>query len=75
MSHRGYPITNQVRMFRRNAAELRLKAYNALTTQQKLDGLPAEPHAKKQRAKLQALLLKEQQPKEAPTAKVEKVKK
>jgi hypothetical protein len=71
MSHRGFPITRAVREFRRNAAELRLKAYNALSTQQKLDKLPPEPHAKRQRAKLQALLVKEQQPKETP--KVEKV--
>lgn len=54
MSKRGYKKTasNQDRL--RKDAEARQKEYDALTLQQKLDKLPPEPHAAKQRAKLMA---------------------
>jgi hypothetical protein len=63
MSHhgkRGYPRTWQLMQLRRKEAEERQAAYNLLTTQQKLDKLPPEPHATKQRKKLLAKLAEEQ---------------
>ena len=53
------PITKAIRERRRNQAIKRQEIYDLLTTQQKIDALPPEPHAKKQRAKLAALLAKE----------------
>jgi hypothetical protein len=48
--------TRAVRASRRLAAEERQAKYDALTLQQKLDRLPPEPHASRQRAKLLKLL-------------------
>lgn len=56
MSSRGYPVTKQVREFRRKEAEKRQAEYDKLSLQQKLDRLPPPPQAAKQRAKLEALL-------------------
>lgn len=63
MSHggkHGYPRTRQVMELRRKEAEQRQAEYDQLTTQQKLDKLPPEPHAAKQRKKLLAKLAEEQ---------------
>lgn len=58
MSHRGYSVTSQIRERRRKAAAARQTAYDALTLDQKLERLPPEPAAKRQRARL--LHLKQQ---------------
>ncbi len=47
-----FPITQTMRAERRKRAEERQAEYDKLTLQQKLEKLPAEPHATKQRAKL-----------------------
>ncbi len=65
---RGFPITKQMQAERRKRAEDRNAEYEKLTTQQKLDKLPAAPKAAKQRAKLQAQL--EQVSQKAEAAKV-----
>jgi hypothetical protein len=52
MASRGFPITQQMRLERRKRAEERQAEYDKLTLQEKLDRLPPEPAAKKQRAKL-----------------------
>lgn len=65
MSSRRLPITKTIRERRRNFAEQQQAAYDLLTTQQKLDRLPPEPEAKKQRAKLLARLAEEQAPKKS----------
>jgi len=54
MSQRGYPVTRQVRESRRKQAEERQAEYSSLTLQQKIERLPPEPGAKKQRARLLA---------------------
>lgn len=58
----GYPITKQIRAFKRTNAEARQKEYDKLSTQQKLDKLPASPHCEKQRTKLLAKLEAEKKP-------------
>lgn len=60
MSKRGFPITTQIREFRRKNAEARQAEYDKLTLQQKLDRLPANG-AKRQRARLEAALNKQSQ--------------
>jgi hypothetical protein len=74
MSHRGYTITKQIKEQRRKFAEERQAEYDKLTLQQKIDRLPPEPGAKKQRARLLALLEESKKPKQAQKteAKVEK---
>ena len=56
MSSRGYPNTREIVAYRRKNAEALKAEYDKLTTQQKLDKLPPEPGAKKQRARLLAQL-------------------
>lgn len=70
MSHHGkhgYPRTQQIRAERRKRAEEDLKEYNEKypTVQAKLNALPIGG-AKKQRARLEALLSKEAEAKAAP---------
>lgn len=60
---RGFPVTEAMRAERRKRAEARNAEYDKLSLQEKLDRLPAEPHAAKQRAKLNALLSKQVAPK------------
>lgn len=48
--------------FRQDEAKERQAAYDKLTLQQKIDRLPPEPHAQKQRARLLALQVKQNQP-------------
>ena len=55
MSSRGYPHTKQIMASRRAEAEARQAEYDKLTLQQKIDKLPPEPQAAKERAKLLAL--------------------
>lgn len=62
------PRTKAVMESRRKEAEERQAAYDALTLQQKIDRLPPEPHAVKQRAKLLAL---KDKPAAKPTVEVE----
>tara|TARA_B110000503_G_C6787795_1_gene265953 strand:+ start:45 stop:236 length:192 start_codon:yes stop_codon:yes gene_type:complete len=52
MSKRGYPVTVRVRDERRKQAELRQAQYNKLSLKEKLERLPAEPQASRQRLKL-----------------------
>jgi hypothetical protein len=59
MSSCRLPITKAIREHRRKEAEQRQAAYDVLSTQQKIDRLPAEPYAKKQRAKLLVRLAEE----------------
>ena len=66
MSHHGshgYPVTKQMKVERRKRAEEQQAAYETAhpTIQSKLDALPAGG-ANKQRARLQAALLKKAQP-------------
>ncbi len=56
MSSRKMPKTQVVRARLRREAEERQVEYDKLTLQQKLDRLPPEPHAKRQRTRLLALL-------------------
>lgn len=49
-------------------AQARQEAYNALTLEQKIAQLPPEPHAKKQRARLMALLAKKNALKQEPAS-------
>lgn len=67
---------------RKMKAEVRQEFYDKLSLEEKIARLPAEPHAKKQRARLLAALEKRNQPKAEPktettpaTDGVEKVKK
>lgn len=55
MSSRGMPRTKQVMEGRRAAAEERQAEYDKLSLQEKLERLPPEPQAARQRAKLLAL--------------------
>lgn len=57
----SFPITKQIRAERRARAEERQAEYDKLTLQQKIDRLPPEPAAKKQRARLLAQLQKQQE--------------
>jgi len=66
MSRRGFTITKQIRLERRKQAEARQAEYDKLTLQQKIDRLPAEPAAKKQRARLLKALEKQNAPKPEP---------
>lgn len=50
------PKTKAVRARLRKDAEERQAEYDKLTIQQKLDRLPAKPHAERQRARLMAAL-------------------
>lgn len=52
MSSRGFTITQAIRQERRKRAEERQAEYDKLSLQEKLDRLPPEPGAKKQRARL-----------------------
>lgn len=61
--HHGYPLTKQMRSERRKFAEERQAEYDKLTLQQKIDRLPAEPAAAKQRARLLRLLEESKKPK------------
>lgn len=54
MSHRGKKKTRSMLEQLRKEAGERQAEYDKLTLQQKLDRLPAEPHAAKQRARLLA---------------------
>lgn len=67
MSSRGMPVTQQMRQERRTRAEARQVEYDKLSLQEKLKRLPPEPAAAKQRARLQGLLEKKNQPKQEPT--------
>lgn len=49
---RGLPVTKEMRAQRKAAAEARQVEYDKLTIQQKLEKLPPEPKAARQRAKL-----------------------
>ncbi len=51
---------------RKMRAEVRQEFYDKLSLEEKISRLPPEPHAKKQRARLQALLEKKNQPKQEP---------
>jgi hypothetical protein len=59
MSSRGLPVTKQMRAERRKRAEEMRQEYDALSLEQKFAKLPPEPGAKKQRARLMALLQKQ----------------
>lgn len=72
MSHRGLTKTKQIRDRLRKEAEQRQEQYNLLSLQQKIDRLPPEPHATKQRARLLRLLEESKKPK--PEAQKEKSK-
>lgn len=63
MSSRKFPVTKAIKARRRSQAEERQAAYDLLTTQQKIDTLPPEPFAKKQRTKLLLRLAQESKPK------------
>jgi len=63
MSSRGLPVTKQIRELRRKFAEERQAEYDKLSIKEKLERLPPEPGAKKQRAKLLAQLNKPNSPK------------
>lgn len=69
-NRRVYPdATRQPRhldALRKSDAKERQEAYDKLSLQEKLDRLPAEPHAAKQRARLLSLLAKKAQPKQEP---------
>lgn len=69
-NRRVYPAaTRQPRhldSFRKSEAVARQEVYDKLTLQEKLDRLPAAPHAAKQRARLLALVAKKNQPKQEP---------
>lgn len=52
MSTRGFPITAARRAERRVQAEKRQAEYDKLSLQEKLDRLPPEPAAQRQRTKL-----------------------
>jgi hypothetical protein len=56
MSQRGLPITRQIRERRQKQAQDRFDEYALLTLNQKIERLPPEPGAKKQRTRLLALL-------------------
>ena len=51
---------------RKESARERQEAYDKLTLEEKIARLPAEPHAAKQRARLQAALEKQKAPKPEP---------
>jgi regulator of protease activity HflC (stomatin/prohibitin superfamily) len=57
----SFTITKQIRAERRARAEERQAEYDKLTLQQKIERLPPEPAAKKQRARLLAKLQKQQE--------------
>lgn len=67
-NNRKYPDANhqprQKAFDRKLRAEARQEVYNELTLEQKIAALPPEPHSKKQRARLAALLNKKTQPKQ-----------
>jgi hypothetical protein len=52
------PVTRQIRETRRNLANERQAEYDKLSLKEKIDRLPPEPFAAKQRARLLALLHK-----------------
>lgn len=58
MSSRGLPITREIRAMRRRFADERQAEYDKLSLKEKLERLPPEPGAAKQRARLTALLNK-----------------
>ena len=57
----SFTITKQMRLERRQRAEARQAEYDKLTLQEKIERLPPEPAAKKQRARLLAKLQKQQE--------------
>jgi len=65
MSSRGMPVTRQIRAERRARAEALQAEYDKLTLQQKIDRLPPEPQAAKQRARLLGLVAKQAEKVEA----------
>ena len=71
----AFSKTAAIRAERRKSAEARQAEYDKLTLEQKLAKLPPEPHAAKQRAKLNALVQKAAEKteaaKKAATAKAE----
>jgi predicted transcriptional regulator len=72
-THKFPDATRQPRhldRLRKEGAKEREEAYAKLTLQEKIDRLPAEPHAKKQRARLLSLLEKKKQPEQQFTAAV-----
>lgn len=56
MSHRGHPVTVAIKLFRRKNAEERQAEYDKLSLKEKLERLPPEPGAVRQRARLLALM-------------------
>lgn len=65
-THKFPDATRQPRhldRLRKEGAKERQEAYDKLTLEEKIARLPAEPHAKKQRARLLSLLEKKNQPK------------
>lgn len=58
MSSRGYPITRQIRETRKKLADERQAEYDKLSLKEKLERLPPEPAAERQRARLLSLLNK-----------------
>jgi hypothetical protein len=69
-NRRVYPdATRQPRhldALRKSEAKARQEAYDKLTLEEKIARLPPEPHAKKQRARLQVALEKRNAPKTKP---------
>lgn len=66
-THKFPDATRQPRhldRLRKEGAKERQEAYDKLTLEEKISRLPPEPHAKKQRARLQALLEKRNAPKQ-----------
>lgn len=61
MSSRKQSVTKAIRADRRKHADLRKEEYDKLSLQEKLDKLPPAPAAKKQRARLEALLAKKEE--------------
>jgi hypothetical protein len=72
-NRRIYPDANRQpnhkAKFRQDEAKERQAEYDKLTFEQKIAKLPPEPYSKKQRARLQALLAKQNAPKPKPVAK------
>lgn len=68
-THKFPDATRQPRhldRLRKEGAKERQEAYDKLTLEEKISRLPPEPHAKKQRARLQAALAKRNAPKPEP---------
>lgn len=70
-----FTITSRIREERRKRAEERQAEYDKLTLEQKIERLPPEPRAKRQRDRLMSELKKAQEVKEVVAVKPAKVKK